>query len=394
VSSLAKSSPTLALVLLSLAALALALGGCVSDGITMVNGHANNAVSYVLGPGGEPARGQLFIASMRRGEDGTDGEGHPGFSLESISVPANHRVGAIERASFGGPDSKRHFALLSHRSMEEGEFLSEIAAHVSGRVGVSSDILLYVHGFNTSLDEARFRIVQIVADARFTGVPALFAWNSKGELFAYESDKESATVARDALEKLIVDLSHTPGVGRVHILAHSMGSWLTMEALRSISISGHPNLDGKLGEVMLAAPDIDLNVFERQIARLDPRHVSIFVANNDRALSLSSRIAGDRRRLGAMDPTNPKDKAELDRLGVTVHDISSFSTDFVGHGAFAEAPDVVRLIGAQLTAPRPADAGETANSDFRDGDTRVAPPPSPTPSQKAESQALPPLAAK
>ena len=108
------------------------------------------------------------------------------------------------------------------------------------------------------------------------------------------------------MEKLIVDLSHTPGVGRVHILAHSMGSWLTMEALRSISISGHPDLDGKLGEVMLAAPDIDLNVFERQIARLDPRHVSIFVANNDRALSLSSRIAGDRRRLGAMDPTNPR----------------------------------------------------------------------------------------
>jgi esterase/lipase superfamily enzyme len=393
---LAKNYPTLALVLRGLAALALApaLGGCVSDGITMVNGHANNAVSYVLGPGGEPARGQLFIASMRRGEDGTDGEGHPGFSLESISVPANHRVGAIERASFGGPDSKRHFALLSHRSMEEGEFLSEIAAHVSGRVGVSSDILLYVHGFNTSLDEARFRIAQIVADAHFTGVPALFAWNSKGELFAYESDKESATVARDGLEKLIVDLSHTPGVGRVHILAHSMGSWLTMEALRSISISGHPDLDGKLGEVMLAAPDIDLNVFERQVARLDPKHVSIFVANNDRALSLSSRIAGDRRRLGAMDPTNPRDKAELDRLGVTVHDISSFSTDFVGHGAFAEAPDVVRLIGAQLTVPRPADAGETANPDFRGGETRVAPTPQPTPSQKVESQALPPLAAK
>ena len=394
---MAKNYPTLAFVLRGLAALALApaLGGCVSDGITMVNGHANNAVSYVLGPGGDPARGQLFIASMRRGEDGADSEGHPGFSLESISVPANHRVGAIERASFGGPDSKRHFALLSHRSMEEGEFLSEIAAHVSGRVGVSSDILLYVHGFNTSLDEARFRIAQIVVDGRFTGVPALFAWNSKGELFAYESDKESATVARDALEKLIVDLSHTPGVGRVHILAHSMGSWLTMEALRSISISGHPNLDGKLGEVMLAAPDIDLNVFERQIARLDPRHVSIFVANNDRALSLSSRIAGDRRRLGAMDPTNPKDKAELDRLGVTVHDISSFSTDFVGHGAFAEAPDVVRLIGAQLTVPRPADAGETANPDFRGGgETSVAPTPPPTPSQKVESQALPPLAAK
>ena len=95
-----------------------------------------------------------------------------------------------------------------------------------------------------------------------------------------------------------------------------------------------------------------------------------------------------------MDPTNPKDKAELDRLGVTVHDISSFSTDFVGHGAFAEAPDVVRLIGAQLTVPRPADAGETANPDFRDSETRLEATPRRSPSQKVESQALPPLIAK
>jgi esterase/lipase superfamily enzyme len=371
---------------------ALALGGCISDGLGMVEGHVGNAMSFVSPPQGNAIRVPLFVASTRRGEASRDtGKAH--FSLMAISVPPGHRAGAIEQPSFGSSDPRRHFVLLDRRKMDEPEFAGEIAAHVSGRVGVSRDILLYVHGFNTSFDEARFRVAQIVADGRFSGVPALFTWNTRGGLFNYESDRESATVARDALEKLIIDLSHTPGVGRVHILAHSMGAWLTMESLRDIAIAGHPDLDGRLGEVMLAAPDIDLNVFRQQISRLDAKHVSIFVANDDRALSLSSRIAGDRPRLGAMDPNNPKDKAELDRLGVAVHDISGLSSDFVGHGAFAEAPKIVRQIGAQLTAPRQGDADSHAIIDARGADPTPtsATTPNAPPSRAIEVQSLPPL---
>ncbi|MGJ0502162.1 MAG: alpha/beta hydrolase [Methylocystis sp.] len=370
---------------------AASLAGCLSDGMRIVDGHVGNAVSLVSGPEGEPANVALFVASTRRSEGARD-DGRAHFSLTSIGVPLNHRAGNVERPSFGGADRRRHFTVLSKRNMDEQEFYGEVASHVSGRIGNSRDVLLYVHGFNTGIDESRYRLAQIVADGRFSGVPALFAWNSRGGLFNYESDKEAATVSRDALEKLIVDLSHTPGVGRIHVLAHSMGAWLTMETLRGVAQSGHPDLDGKLGEVMLAAPDIDLNVFRQQVARLDPQHVSIFVANNDRALSLSSRIAGDRPRLGAMNPTNPEDKAELDRLGVAVHDISSFSTDFVGHGAFAEAPDVVRKIGAQLTAPR---AGEAETHAVIDASGAAAPDAAPAPlSQKVESQPLAPLAAR
>ncbi|MGJ0393469.1 MAG: alpha/beta hydrolase [Methylocystis sp.] len=384
------------LKLLALVAATL-LAGCVPDGMRAVDGHWSNAASFVAGPQGEPNRVPLFVASTRRGEGAAD-DGRPHFSLTAIGVPQNHQPGAIERPSFGGADKSRHFTVLSKRNMEEEEFYGELAAHVSGRIGVSRDILLYVHGFNTSHDEARFRLAQVVADGGFSGVPALFSWNSRGGLFNYESDKEAATVSRDALEKVMLSLARTPGVGRVHILAHSMGSWLTMETLRGIALSGHPDLDGKLGEVMLANPDIDLNVFRQQVARVDPRHVSIFVANNDRALSLSSRIAGDRPRLGAMDPAKPEDKAELDRLGVAVHDISSFSTDFIGHGAFAEAPDVVRRIGAHIAAPRAQDADKQAIPDFRGEDmgTTSVPQTLPPPPvvQKVETQPLPPVAGR
>jgi esterase/lipase superfamily enzyme len=372
---------------------AVALSGCVSDGMRAVDGHMSNAASFVSGAQGEPSRVALFVASTRRGEGGGD-DGRARFSLTAIGVPQGHQPGVVEKPSFGGADKGRHFTVLSKTNMDEEDFYTQIASHVSGRVGVSRDILLYVHGFNTSLDESRFRLAQIVADGGFSGVPVLFTWNSRGGLFNYESDKEAATVSRDALEHVMLSLAKTPGVGRVHVLAHSMGAWLSMEALRGVSISGHPDLDGKLGQVMLANPDIDLSVFRQQVARVDPSHVSIFVANNDRALTLSSRIAGARPRLGAMDPEKPEDKAELDRLGVSVQDISNFSTDFIGHGAFAEAPDVVRRIGANMNAPR-GDGDMQAIPDFRSqdvgGPSPVTPPPAA--SRKVETSPLPPAGA-
>ena len=166
-----------------------------------------------------------------------------------------------------------------------------------------------------------------------------------------------------------------------------MGAWLSMETLRAVAIAGHPDLDGRLGQVMLANPDIDLNVFRQQLARVGPGHVSIFVANNDRALSISARIAGDRPRVGALDVSKPEDKAELDRLGVSVHDISSFSTDFVGHGAFAEAPDVVKIIGGQLTAPR-------ANEAHQHAIIEATPTEKTTHNNKVDTQELPPIPAQ
>jgi len=78
---------------------------------------------------------------------------------------------------------------------------------------------------------------------------------------------------------------------------------------------------------------------------------------------------------------------------VTVSDISSFSTDFIGHGAFAEAPDVVRSIGANITAPRAQERDTQAMPDFRGQDVGSAGPVTPPPaaSRKVESSPLPPV---
>jgi len=341
--------------------LALVIFGCAA---VLGSGCASTGLSEITETAAAAHSLSMFVVSTRKGERGpaTEAavEGEPRLSLQMINVPSDHEAGKIERPSFGSEDPQKHFVAASRRGLDETAFLSELSAHISGRIGSNRDILLHVHGFNTSYDEARFRLAQVAYDGRFGGVPVLFTWPAAGSLLDYGAAKESATASRDALAKLIRQLSETPGVGRVHILAHSMGAWLTMEALRENAIAGSPDLNGKLGDVMLAAPDIDRSVFRQQLARIDSSHVFLLVSSNDRALSLSRSLAGDRPRLGALDSNDPNDRAALEALGVRVYDVSNESAGLVGHGAFGDAPQVVRTIGAQITESRPQDANVQA----------------------------------
>jgi esterase/lipase superfamily enzyme len=352
------------LALLGAGLCALGLSGCGSIGMEEISDAAAG-----------PRQIAVFVVSTRKGESGAASEagndGQTRDSLQMIGAPPDHRIGQLERPSIGAPDPMKHFALLSRRGLDEAGLQAELASHLSGRIGSNRDILLYVHGFNTNYDESRFRLAQIVEDGRFGGVPVLFTWPSTNNLLDYGAARESATVSRDALAKLIRQLTETPGVGRVHILAHSMGAWLTMEALRQDAIAGAPALADKLGDVMLAAPDIDLNVFRQQLARLDASHVVVLVAANDHALSLARSLAGDRPRLGAMDPKNAADRAALEALGVRVYDLTREADIFIGHGAYADAPDALRTIGAQIAAPRAQDANVQAVLGDRPVDDRI-----------------------
>lgn len=341
---------------------ALALAGCVTAGemASTVTTNVANAGGLFAAPQGQPQPIPIFVASTRKGEEGAsaDAIGPARYGLAIVTAPPGHSPGVIERQTFGAPDPRRHFALRSRKSLDEQEFAQTVSTHLSGRVGASRDVLVFVHGFNNSVDEARMRLAQIVADSRFSGVPVLFTWPSRQKLLAYGSDRENATASRDALEKLLADLARTPGVGRVHVLAHSMGTWLAMEALRQNAIAGRPTLDGRLGEVMLAAPDLDLGVFEQQMARLPGARVSVFATTNDRALSISSTLAGDRIRLGSVDARDEKTRAALQKLGVNVYDITAEASGVIRHGAFAEAPGVVASIGARLAEPRVEDRAQ------------------------------------
>jgi esterase/lipase superfamily enzyme len=365
-----------------LVAAALTISACVGADMSEIgDGSMLPFASHAIAPKPRPV--QVFIASTRKGETGAAArqqapEAH--FALATMTIPPGHQAGSIESPLWGKPNGKDDIVLAGERELDGDEFRAELASHVSGRVGVNRDILVFVHGFNTSFEEARSRAVQIVADAHFGGVAVLFTWPSRSELFGYVSDKDSATASRDALQALLHDLGQTPGVGKIHVLAHSMGGWLSMEALRQSAIAGDRDLSGHLGDVILASPDIDMDVFGSQMARVRPANVTVFATPNDRALSISSALAQSRQRVGAIDASKPEDREEIEKLGAKVVDITAYADAdrFISHAVYADSPEVLKEIGATITAPRPEDAKTLSVIDAsKYQDPAAAPPAAP-----------------
>ena len=131
------------------------------------------------------------------------------------------------------------------------------------------------------------------------------------------TNSNSATAARDELEHTL-RLVFASNADEINILAHSMGNWVTVEALRQIKISANkPACGSKLGAVVLAAPDIDIDVFKSEMRRFGKPRKPFFVivSRDDKALRFSDFIAGGKARLGSY--TND---AELTALGAIVID--------------------------------------------------------------------------
>jgi esterase/lipase superfamily enzyme len=135
------------------------------------------------------------------------------------------------------------------------------------------------------------------------------------------------------------------------VLAHSMGNWVTLEALRQMAIR-----DGRVAEkirsVMLAAPDVDIDLARAQVMVMGKRrpHFTLFVSQDDRALALSRKVWGA-PRLGSIDPDQEPFKSALERERIEVVNLTGVSSpDKLHHGTFAQNPQIVQLIGRGIAS--------------------------------------------
>jgi esterase/lipase superfamily enzyme len=188
----------------------------------------------------------------------------------------------------------------------------------------------------------------------------LFAWPSDGKLLGYASDRDAATYSRDALAQLLTVLARDRGRGDVAVLGHSMGAWLTTESVRQLRMSGRNATLSRL-EVVLASPDIDIDVFRAQMRVIGPLNppMTVLVSTKDKALGFSSRIAGERPRLGLLDVNDPRVQEGARLAKVRLIDLSSVqSPDGFGHDRFVTfARLYTRLNRTQGNANIPGQAG-------------------------------------
>ncbi len=275
--------------------------------------------------------------------------GQVSFAQITVSIPESHVPGKIEWPSKAPGNAEKHFTTRDRVYLDNAGFHTQLGAALDARAPGDREVLLFIHGYNTAFDEAIFRLAQFAFDSQYKGVPVAFSLPSRSEVLGYVYDRDSATLSRDALEDTLRGLLADSHVAKVNILAHSMGAMLLMETLRQFDVAGDRVLTSHIGSIVLAAPDIDVQVFRYQLDRLGgrmPAPSTIFVSIDDRALDLSSKLAGKMPRLGDYSGA-----AEFSSAGITVVDLSAVDAgthDRMKHDKVFANEDLVRMVGHQF----------------------------------------------
>ena len=273
------------------------------------------------------------------------------FSALTVSIPPKHVTGEIEWPDTTPPDPSRHFITTERDFLDANGFMEQIRARAREGGPEANDVLVFVHGYNTLYEEAVYWLAQIVHDSGFKGTAVLFAWPSMGKVPLYLADREASTYSRDYFEQALLKMSKMPEVKEINILAHSMGNWLAVETLRQAKMKGHGDFNGKLAEVILASPDLDVTVFRTQLDVIGklPRPITVLVSGDDKALALSTKLAGDVDRAGRVTADDARAIAAAKKYNLQVVDLTGVD-DGEGnhHSKYSKSAPVIAAIGTRL----------------------------------------------
>ncbi len=272
----------------------------------------------------------IYVGSTRTPDSEPDDQVNPRsdevhFARYDVSVPPDRQPGEISFPKrYSPPDPTTDFLVSAETQYATATgFKAEVrqALAQNGREAV-----VFVHGYNNTMAEGLYRFAQLGHDLNIPGVLVHYSWPSRGNVLAYAYDRDSVLFARDGFEELLGDLS-AAGAERIIIVAHSMGSQLVMETLRQMAIGGNTNVIRRLAGVVLISPDLDVDVFLAEAARIGtlPQPFVIFTSRRDRVLALGALLSGESERLGNLQDTTP-----LESLDLTIVDVSAESTG-TGH---------------------------------------------------------------
>lgn len=262
----------------------------------------------------------------------------------SVVSPSARKTATMQIAQAPSGDPGSQFIVRGGEYLaDENAFLLNLNAALRRLPPGNRQILLYIHGFNTRFDDAVSRAAQLSYEVKLPNVPVVFSWASRGNIFDYAYDNNSAMVARAELGRFLMLLEKSDAE-KVNVVAHSLGNMLFVESLIQLKLRGGPPKKRKIGLIFLASPDIDYDVFKSQLMQLGRPEVPYFIllSKDDQALGLSTAIAGGRPRLG--DYSNPE---ELASLGATVLDATDIAAqDPAHHDKYAQiaaiAPQLIQ----------------------------------------------------
>ncbi len=290
----------------------------------------------------------VFVATNRaRTVDGGFGKTRSyrvSYANYDVSIPPTHTVGNLEWPT-GGVDPQQDIGVARYTHLENAQlFKARINSAFSNPAALSAGkrvAHVFVHGYNNNFAESLYRVAQLKHDYEEASPAVLYSWPSAAQARLYTYDRDSVLFARDGLVELLTVLAASD-IDQFSLTAHSMGSQLLMEALRQIYLHGDKKIQAKIQSVTLISPDIDVDLFNIQVAQLSPLPKPFLVlgSSNDRILRFSSWLSGEPKRVG-----NSFGSQKIQNRDIEFFDLSKFSDGDVGnHFLLATSPTLLALI--------------------------------------------------
>ncbi len=256
------------------------------------------------------------------------------FAAISVNVPSYRVRGTGDLPRPGAlrdnpvayrPDPQRDFFVTSTIPVDSARFVQRLAADLGATR--SRDLLVFVHGYNVSFEDAAVRAAQVAADLNFDGSIVLFSWPSAASVTAYVRDQQSARNAGYQLLRVLRNHAVAAQPDHIHLLGHSMGAEVVGKAL---TLTSPGDSTPRLSEVVLAAPDVDARVFRREILprlAVHAARITMYASSDDDALR-ASRLVNGAGRLGLGGDS----LVVID--GMDTVDATRVSADVLGHTLF------------------------------------------------------------
>jgi esterase/lipase superfamily enzyme len=266
------------------------------------------------------------------------------YGYLDVTIPAVHQEAELETRSrwdmvsyFVGPAGlrSRYVLLDSVTPQTRDGFLSALRKQIKD--APSQDVFIFVHGFNSTFEDAARRCAQLAYDLDFDGTPMMYSWASAGSATAYIKDEATVTSSGRKMAQMLDDVVAQSGARRIHLIAHSMGNRALIEALQTyLAARDASNRQHIFDQVVFTAPDVDREYFVGAIQSLtgSATRVTLYASNSDLALQ-SSQILHDAPRAG-LAGANIISLPYIDTI-----DMSAVPADSLGHNYFAASSGAI-----------------------------------------------------
>jgi len=239
-------------------------------------------------------------------------------------------------------------AALETLRITEQSFHAEIRRRLA--FAPKPEVVLFVHGYHNDFEEAAQTLAELWHFFGREHVPILYTWPAgQGGPSGYIYDRESGEFTVHHLKTLIRSLYDNPEIKRVHMIAHSRGTDVLTSAIRELSLVARaagetPSDKLRYSHVVLAAPDLDLDVVSQriiaeQIGR-EAKNITIYTSQEDKAIGIAERLFKSAARLGrlAIEDLQADDLAGIDKVeGISFIDLQE-GTGGTGHAYFHSDP--------------------------------------------------------